>query len=98
KAWAALTAAFVGWVLDAFDFSIFFLVMPKIAAEFGVPIKSTAASVTATLLVRLLGSFVAGWAADRFGRKWPLLISIVWFSACDGLVSLATTFGAVFAL
>lgn len=97
-AWAALTAAWLGWVLDAFDFSIFFLVMPKIAAEFGVSIKSTAGSVTATLLVRLLGSFVAGWAADRFGRKWPLMISIVWFSVCDGLVSLAPTFAAVVTL
>ncbi|MBK7865150.1 MAG: MFS transporter [Archangiaceae bacterium] len=98
RAWAALTAAWVGWVLDAFDFSIFFLVMPKIAAEFGVPIKSTAASVTATLVVRLLGSFVAGWLADRFGRKWPLIISIVWFSVCDGLVAFAPTFRAVVVL
>lgn len=97
-AWSALTAAWFGWVLDAFDFSIFFLVMPKIAAEFGVPIKSTAASVTLTLLVRLLGSFAAGWAADRFGRKWPLMISIVWFSVCDGLVAIAPTFAMVVVL
>ena len=72
--------------------------MPKIAAEFGVTMKSTAASVTATLLVRLLGSFCAGWLADRVGRKWPLMISIVWFSVCDGLVSIAPTFRAVVAL
>src|SRR5262249_41177273 len=97
-AWAALLAAWLGWVLDAFDFSIFFLVMPKIAEEFGVSIKSTAGSVTATLLVRLLRSFAAGWAADRFGRKWPLMISIVWFSVCDGLVAIAPTFGMVVAL
>jgi len=94
-AWASLSAAWFGWVLDAFDFSIFFLVMPKIAASFGVTIKSTAASVTLTLLVRLLGSFVAGWAADRFGRKWPLMISIVWFSVCDGLVAVAPSFEVV---
>lgn len=98
SAWAALTAAWLGWVLDAFDFSIFFLVMPKIAAEFGVSMKSTAGSVTLTLLVRLLGSFVAGWAADRFGRKWPLMISIVWFSVCDGLVAIAPTFTMVVVL
>ncbi len=97
-AWAALLAAWFGWVLDAFDFSIFFLVMPKIAASFGVTIKSTAASVTLTLLVRLLGSFVAGWAADRFGRKWPLMISIVWFSVCDGLVAVAPSFEMVVVL
>jgi SHS family lactate transporter-like MFS transporter len=98
KAWAALAAAWFGWVLDAFDFSIFFLVMPKIAQEFGVTLTSTAASVTATLVVRLLGSFAAGWLADRFGRKWPLMISIVWFSVCDGLVSVAPSFKLVVAL
>jgi SHS family lactate transporter-like MFS transporter len=97
-AWAALIAAWLGWVLDAFDFSVFFIVMPHIAKEFGVTITSTAASVTLTLLVRLVGSFVAGAAADRWGRKAPLMVSVVWLAACDGLVSLAPSFKAVLLL
>src|SRR5919109_1603480 len=40
----------------------------------------------------------AGWASDRFGRKLPLMISIVWFAACDGAVALAPSFGWVLAL
>jgi SHS family lactate transporter-like MFS transporter len=97
-AWAALLAAWFGWVLDAFDFSVFVLVMPQIAQEFGVTITSTAFSVTLTLLVRLLGSFVAGAAADRWGRKTPLMISVVWLAACNGLVSVAPSFQAVLLL
>lgn len=96
--WASFVAAWLGWVLDAFDFTIFLLVMKQIAAEFGETYVATAGSIALTLLTRLLGAVVAGWAADRFGRKWPLMISIAWFAVCDGLVSLAPSFGWVLAL
>ncbi|HVY46887.1 MAG TPA: MFS transporter [Minicystis sp.] len=90
--WASFAAAWIGWVLDAFDFTVFLLVMPLIGKEFHVGITATAGSITLTLLVRLLGGAVAGWAADRWGRKLPLMISVVWFAVCDGLVGLAPSF------
>ena len=57
--WAAFLAAWSGWVLDAFDFTIYLLVMHDIAKEFGVSPTAVAGSLTLTLLIRLLGSFVA---------------------------------------
>lgn len=96
--WVTLGAAWAGWMLDAFDFTLFVLVMPHIAREFGVTFVSTTLSLTLTLLVRLVGGWLAGWAADRWGRKGPLMASIAWFALCDGLVAVAPTFGAVLAL
>lgn len=96
--WAAFAAAWSGWVLDAFDFTIFLLVMPAIAREFGVTYTSTALSITLTLLMRLLGGMAAGALADRYGRRLPLMLSIVWFAVCDGLVALAPSFTAVLVL
>lgn len=96
--WCAFSAAWAGWVLDAFDFTIFVLVMPNIAREFGVASVATAGSITLTLLARLVGGFLAGAAADRWGRKAPLMVSILWFAICDGAVALAPSFGAVLAL
>lgn len=93
--WISFLAAWSGWVLDGFDFTIFLLVMPAIAKEFGVSYVATAGSITLTLLLRLAGGFGAGWLADRYGRKLPLMISIVWFAACDGAVAFAPTFGWV---
>ncbi len=90
--WCAFGAAWAGWVLDAFDFTIFMLVMPNIAREFHVANVATAGSITLTLFARLLGGVIAGSAADRWGRKLPLMISIVWFAACDGAVALAPSF------
>ena len=53
--WAAFSAAYAGWVLDAFDFTTYFLVMPEIMREFGVSRTAAAGSITLTLLLRLLG-------------------------------------------
>jgi len=96
--WCAFSAAWAGWVLDAFDFTIFMLVMPNIAKEFGAPSIATAGSLTLTLFARLAGGFIAGAAADRWGRKTPLMISIVWFAVCDGAVALAPSFAWVLGL
>ncbi|MGO8992169.1 MAG: MFS transporter [Polyangiaceae bacterium] len=90
--WASFFAAWVGWILDAFDFTIFLLVMPLLAKEFHQSITATSVSLTLTLLVRLLGGVVAGAMADKWGRKLPLMISLLWFSACDGAVAFAPSF------
>lgn len=98
RQWLAFATVWVGWVLDAFDFTVFLLVMPQLAAEFGVTIVTTAGSISITLLVRLLGGVLAGMWADRFGRKGPLVASVVWFAACNGLVAVAPSFGWVLVL
>ncbi len=96
--WATFTAAWLGWVMDAFDFTVFLLVMKQITAEFHTTYVSTTGIIALTLLARLAGGLVAGWAADRWGRKLPLMISIVWFAVCDGLVSVAPSFTWVLVL
>jgi SHS family lactate transporter-like MFS transporter len=96
--WITFFAAWIGWVMDAFDFTIFLLVMPAIAQHFGVSETATTLTVTLTLATRLLGSIVAGSLADRFGRKLPLLISVVWFALCDGAIAFAPSFGWIVAL
>lgn len=96
--WLAFSAAWTGRVLDAFDFTIFLLVMPQIAKDFGVHHVATAGSIALTLVARLAGGFLAGAAADRWGRRLPLLISVVWFALCDGAVALAPSFTVVLVL
>src|SRR5512138_3391847 len=96
--WTNYGAAWLGWVLDGFDFCIFLFAMPQIAKEFGVAVSNTALSVTLTLLVRLAGGLLAGWVADRYGRRLPLMLSILWFAACDGAVAFAPSFAWVLAL
>lgn len=68
----AWSAGFLGWMLDAFDFTIFFLIMVPISQEFGVPLTLVAGTVTFTLWLRLLGAFGSGWLCDRIGTPFVL--------------------------
>lgn len=90
--WAAFTAAWAGWVLDAFDFTIFLMVQTEIAKEFGVGLVALSGSVTLTLLVRLAGGTFAGWMADKWGRKLPLMLSLIWFAVFDAAIYFAPSF------
>ncbi len=96
--WATFLAAWMGWVLDAFDFGIYIMVSSEIAKEFHVSPIAVAGSLTLTLLVRLVGGFVAGAAADRWGRRLPLMLSIIMFALCDGAIALAPSFAWVLVL
>src|SRR3954462_5185927 len=94
--WLAWVAAWLGWTLDAFDFTIFLLIMVPIAKEFQVPLVDVTFVFTVTLWLRLVGATASGWLADRAGRKLPLMISILWYSICNFLAGLSPSFLLLF--
>ena len=86
---AAVIASFLGWTLDAFDFFLVSFTLTAIAKEFGQTDKAIALSITLTLAFRPVGAFVFGLMADRYGRRIPLMIDLVFYSVvevCTGLV------------
>src|SRR5271155_5913856 len=89
--WYAFGAAWLGWVLDAFDFTVFLLIMVPIAKEFDVPLTDVAIVFTLTLWMRLVGATAAGWMADPVGRKRPLINSIILFSVCNFIAGFSPT-------
>jgi MFS transporter, SHS family, lactate transporter len=94
--WLAWWAAWLGWTLDAFDFTIFLLIMVPIANEFNVPLTEVTIVFTITLWLRLAGATASGWLADRIGRKTPLMISILWYSICNFIAGFSPTFWFLF--
>ncbi|HZQ36204.1 MAG TPA: MFS transporter, partial [Dehalococcoidia bacterium] len=94
--WMAWIAAWLGWTLDAFDFTIFLLIMLPISQEFGVPLTAVTAVFAVTLWLRLLGATGAGWMADHMGRRAPLMISILWYSLCNFAAGFSPTFTFLF--
>jgi MFS transporter, SHS family, lactate transporter len=92
----AWVAAWLGWTLDAFDFTAFLLVMVPISKEFGVPLTEVAAVLAITLWMRFVGATANGWLADRIGRRTPLMISIGWYSVCNFTAGLAPSFFILF--
>jgi MFS transporter, SHS family, lactate transporter len=94
--WLAWWAAWMGWTLDSFDFTIFLLIMVPIAKEFNVPLTEVTAVFAITLWLRLVGATASGWLADRVGRKIPLMISILWYSICNFIAGFSPTFAFLF--
>jgi SHS family lactate transporter-like MFS transporter len=90
--WMAWIAGWLGWTLDAFDFTIFLLLLVPITKEFNVPLAAAAIIVTLTLWMRLLGACGAGWMADRLGRRTPLMLSIAWYSLCQFIAGFSPSF------
>jgi MFS transporter, SHS family, lactate transporter len=94
--WLAWSAAWLGWTLDAFDFTIFLLIMVPISQDFHVPLTAVTWIFTLTLWMRLVGATTSGWLSDRIGRKKPLMISIGWYSLCNFIAAFSPTFWFLF--
>jgi SHS family lactate transporter-like MFS transporter len=90
--WNAYIAAWLGWTLDAFDFTVFLLLIVPISKEFNAPLTLVTLVFTLTLWMRLIGAVSSGWMADRLGRKAPLMISILWYSICNFIAGFSPTF------
>jgi len=89
---AALTAGFLGWTLDAFDFFLVTLCLTAIGKEFHKSDSAIALSITATLAFRPVGAFIFGLLADRYGRRMPLMLDLVFYSVIEVLTGLAPNF------
>jgi SHS family lactate transporter-like MFS transporter len=85
-------ACFLGWALDALDFFLVTFVLSQIATDFGHSISEVAFSITLTLMMRPLGAFIFGLLGDKFGRRLPLMIDIIFYSVME----LATAFAPNF--
>src|SRR5436190_22901216 len=95
---AAVTAGFLGWTLDAFDFFLVVMTLTAIAKEFGKSDADIAASIGLTLAFRPVGAFIFGLLADRYGRKLPLMLDLVFYSGVEVLTGLAPNYATFMVL
>lgn len=95
---SAVFASFLGWTLDAFDFFLVVFALTAIAKEFNKTDAEIALTITVTLAMRPVGAFIFGLMADRYGRKLPLMIDLVFFSIVEVLSGLAPDYTTFFVL
>ena len=89
---AALFAGFLGWTLDAFDFFLVVFCLTAIAKEFHKTDAEIALSITVTLAFRPIGAFLFGLLADRYGRRLPLMLDLIFYSVVEVLTGFAPNY------
>ena len=85
-------ACFLGWALDAFDFFLLTFVIVPMARDFGTSIADLTYAITLTLAMRPVGAFIFGLLGDRFGRRMPLMIDIVFYSLMELLTAFSPNY------
>ncbi len=94
----AFLAAFLGWALDAFDYFILVFVLKDVAKTFHTDKTHVALALTLTLAMRPVGALIFGWAADRYGRRLPLMLDVIFYALIEMLSGFSPTLGVFFVL
>ena len=94
----AVTAGFLGWTMDAFDFFVVVFLVDTLAERFGVTKKDIIWTITATLAMRPVGAVVFGLLADRYGRRIPLMANLIFFSIVEVLCGFAPNYATFLVL
>src|SRR6266513_40574 len=95
---AALLAGFSGWTLVGFDFFLVVFSLTAIAKDFHRPDKDNALSIAVTLGFRPVGAFIFGLLADRYGRRLPLMLDLIFYSIIEVLSGLAPNYATFMVL
>jgi MFS transporter, AAHS family, 4-hydroxybenzoate transporter len=78
-------------VLDGFDGQTVNFLTPSISETTGIPIHSFGPILSASLVGLMIAALSTGPIADRWGRKWPVILSTLSFALFSLLTARATT-------
>ncbi|HYZ56555.1 MAG TPA: MFS transporter [Streptosporangiaceae bacterium] len=91
-------ASGLGYMFDAYVVNIYSFVLPLIAVTFALSTTAQGVVGSIMLLGYAIGTFGFGWAADRFGRKDTLGVSILVYGITTAASGLAPGTGLFAAL
>jgi MFS transporter, AAHS family, 4-hydroxybenzoate transporter len=78
-------------VLDGFDAQSIGFLAPSMANTMHIPVRTFGPVFGAALFGLMISSMTAGLFADRWGRKWPIIVSAISFGVFAALTPRATT-------
>jgi putative MFS transporter len=88
RQWRVLGLVSVATLFDQYDRSLFALALPKIQASLAIA-EADVGYLASIVRLGSLPAFIATLAADRFGRRRVLLVTILGYTVCTGLTAIA---------
>jgi putative MFS transporter len=85
--WGFASVVAVCTIFEYFDLFLIGYVMALVGPEWGLDFGQIAIVLVSSGVGAVVGSLIAGWFGDRFGRKMTMLVSIVLCSASTGLMA-----------
>ena len=79
--WLQLFCGWLAWTCDAIDFFSVSLSVSTLTEVFDRSVHDITTSITLTLLFRPVGAVIFGILSDRYGRKWPLVVNLLFCAA-----------------
>ncbi len=86
------------WIWAAFGVSIVGFLLPDLKAEWGISSSQQGLVASAGLIGMMLGAVLAGWLADRIGRRKTILMTMLWIGCFSVLAALAWSYPALLGL
>lgn len=87
-----LFSAGLSWMFDAMDVGMISFVVAALTKEWSLSSQQVGILTSTTSIGMVFGAALAGFMADKYGRKNILLWTLLLFSAASGLSALATGF------
>ncbi|MGM1047501.1 MAG: MFS transporter [Bacillota bacterium] len=87
-----LFSAGLSWMFDAMDVGMISFIVAALATEWSLSSQQIGLLTSTTSIGMVFGAALAGFLADKYGRKNILLWTLLIFSAASGLSALATGF------
>ena len=94
----AFLAAYLGWTLDAFDYFLLVFILKDVEHEFNASPQQGVTLLFMTLACRPIGALIFGAAADKYGRRVPLMVNVILYSALELASGFAPTLTSLLVL
>jgi SHS family lactate transporter-like MFS transporter len=94
----AFIASFLGWTMDAFDYFLIVFVFAQVAQDLNASLAQVTVATTLTLAARPVGALLFGLLADRFGRRTPLMLDVLFYSIVEFLTGFSPNLTALLVL